>query len=103
MFSFVVLILAIILMFGLRGKTPDIDSNFPTNITAVVYNVQSGIDQSSNRFYAEIFNMLKNSQADIIGIIESDTARSVFNNDDLVRYLNEKFNYFYYYGPYPSM
>lgn len=127
-----IIVLTIIFLFSMRANPNyTLQSTQETNITLMTFNIQNGnyllalnviilfvlicifvwprfnkylgIDITGNRFYDEILKVLKDSKADIIALVNSDTNRNIFNNDDLVRYLADSMGYSSYYGPYPSM
>ena len=50
---------------------------------------------------ARVVKVLRELDADIIALQESDSARVSLNNNDYVRYFAEQLSYYSYYGPAP--
>ncbi|MDT8306837.1 MAG: hypothetical protein RRC07_12960, partial [Anaerolineae bacterium] len=70
-------------------------------LRVLTYNIQQGYDEAGERAYADQLAVLREADADIIGLQESDTARIAGGNDDLVRYFADELGYHSYYGPSP--
>ena len=69
-------------------------------LRVLTYNIQQGYDASGERDYDAQLAVLREADADVIGLQESDAARIANGNDDLVRYYAEALDY-YSYGPSP--
>lgn len=85
-----------------RANLNDI-SEKPSTIKILTYNIHFGYDKNGNKAYYQLLDELLNSKADIIGLQETDTARISNGNEDIIRFLSDKMNYYSYYGPSPSM
>ncbi len=70
-------------------------------LRVLTYNVQQGYDRAGERAYDEQLALLREANADIIGLQETDAARIANGNDDLVRYFADALGYHSYYGPSP--
>lgn len=68
-------------------------------LTIMTYNMQQGSHDNGNRNYAEQLTLLREVNADIIGLQECDPARPSGGNVDAVRYFADSLGYFSYYGP----
>lgn len=68
-------------------------------LTILTYNMQQGSQANGDRGYREQLALLRNVDADIIGLQESDTARPSGGNVDTVRYFADALGYYSYYGP----
>lgn len=68
-------------------------------LRVLTYNLQQGYDVNTQRAYADQLAALRATDADIIGLQETDTARFSGGNADLVRTLAEGLNMHAYYGP----
>jgi hypothetical protein len=75
----------------------------PSQVKVMTYNIQWGKDSFGNRQYEKIYDVLKSSNADIIGLQETDTARISNGMDDVVLYLSKKLKFYSFYGPSPSI
>jgi endonuclease/exonuclease/phosphatase family metal-dependent hydrolase len=70
-------------------------------LRVLTYNVQQGYDRAGQRAYEEQLAVLREANADIIGLQETDAARIANGNDDLIRYFADALGYHSYYGPSP--
>lgn len=75
---------------------PDPDSNM---LSILSYNIQQGADEPGNMNLEGQRAVIANFDPDIIGLIESDTARIQNGNNDFIRYVSETLGYYSYYGP----
>ncbi|MFW9922902.1 MAG: endonuclease/exonuclease/phosphatase family protein, partial [Candidatus Thorarchaeota archaeon] len=71
----------------------------PTSLKVVTFNIQQGYDISGNLNFSGILADLRNINADIIGLQESDTCRISSGNGDIVRFLAIKLHMYSYFGP----
>lgn len=79
-----------------RTSPPSQDSS---TLTIMTYNVQQGVDSFGEDAFDEQLEIIRRVDPDIVGLVESDTARITRGNDDVVRYFAEKLNYYSDYGP----
>jgi endonuclease/exonuclease/phosphatase family metal-dependent hydrolase len=63
------------------------------------YNIQQGYDAGGLENYDGQLALLRQVEADVIGLQESDTNRISGGNSDVVRYLADRLNMYSYYGP----
>jgi endonuclease/exonuclease/phosphatase family metal-dependent hydrolase len=70
-------------------------------LRVLTYNIQQGYDEAGERAYEEQLAVLREADADIIGLQETDAARIANGNDDLIRYFAGSLGYHSYYGPSP--
>ncbi|HUU78872.1 MAG TPA: endonuclease/exonuclease/phosphatase family protein [candidate division Zixibacteria bacterium] len=83
---------------GLNIINPQTPSN-PLTLTIMTYNVHQGEDKLGQNNFVRILNSVKLANPDILALQESETARICFGNIDLVRFLAENLDMYYYYGP----
>jgi len=70
-----------------------------TRIRCMTYNLQQGTDHLGNRSYQQQLAVIRRMNPDILCLQESDVARISSGNNDIVRYLSDKLDYYSYYGP----
>lgn len=70
-----------------------------TSLTLMTYNIQNGVNEAGSKNYDEQLQIIKDSNADIIALQESDTAKLGGGNSDVVRYYAERLGFYSYYGP----
>lgn len=68
-------------------------------LTAVTYNIQQGFDSAGRPNHRRLLRALREIDADIIALQESDTCRISSGNVDVVRFLAEKLRFHSYFGP----
>lgn len=71
----------------------------PQNLKLMTFNIQNGFDNSANRRYEDLLNLIIEVDPDIIGLQESETNRISNGHEDLLRYLTDSLEVFSYYGP----
>ncbi|MCC6487611.1 MAG: endonuclease/exonuclease/phosphatase family protein [Candidatus Hydrogenedentes bacterium] len=71
----------------------------PERLTILTYNMQQGSQENADRNYRKQLALLREIDADIIGLQECDTARPSGGNVDCVRYFADGLGYYSYYGP----
>ncbi len=71
----------------------------PEILTVLTYNMQQGTDVEGNRNLHGQLAFLREVNADIIGLQESDTARPSQGNTDAPRFFAERLGYHVHYGP----
>jgi endonuclease/exonuclease/phosphatase family metal-dependent hydrolase len=69
------------------------------SLRVLTYNVQQGYSKDGLKSYDQQLDLLREVDADIIGLQESDTNRIAGGNSDLVRYFADGLNLYSYYGP----
>jgi len=97
-----VLLLALLAVGGELTRCPwSTERKEESNLlTVLTYNMQQGSHDKGNRNYMAQCELLRNINADIVGLQESDTPRPSGGNVDAVRYFAESLDYAYvYYGP----
>lgn len=70
--------------------------------TAGIWTIHFGLDQSMWESSRRIAELVEDMQLDVIGLLESDTHRTVFGNRDLTQYLAERLNMYADIGPGPD-
>lgn len=70
--------------------------------TAGIWTIHFGLDQSMWESSRRIASLVEDMQLDVIGLLESDTHRTVFGNRDLTQYLAERLNMYADIGPGPD-
>ena len=83
---------------GINATTPDVPPP-PKTLRVMSFNLHQGEDVNGQFNFARVLETIKKSDADIIGLQETEMARVCFGNNDLVRFLAEKLNMHSYYGP----
>jgi len=108
----VVIVLAVLLVFGLVPATfyrlvhsprNVVPSNAvpgqPTIINGMIWNIHFGYDNwGRNNFYG-VAEAIRERDINVLGILESDTTRTVSSNLDVVEFLAESLNMYSDYGP----
>lgn len=83
----------------LTAERPSPPVEAQASLRVLTYNIQQGYDAEGQKSETELLELLKQVDADVIGLQESDTARISGSNADLVRYLADGLNLYSYYGP----
>ncbi|MCK5315080.1 MAG: endonuclease/exonuclease/phosphatase family protein, partial [Anaerolineales bacterium] len=65
----------------------------------LTYNIQQGYSGVGLKNYDGQLELIREVEADIIGLQESDTNRIAGGNSDVVRYFADQLNMYSYYGP----
>ncbi len=73
----------------------------PNSLVVMTYNIQQANDIYCERSYQRQLAIMKQVDADVIALQESDSARVSLNNADVVRYFAGKLGYYAFYGPSP--
>ncbi|MGC9522632.1 MAG: endonuclease/exonuclease/phosphatase family protein [Anaerolineae bacterium] len=68
-------------------------------LTVLTYNIQQGYGAEGERAAERQLALMREADADVIGLQESDTARITGGNVDLVRYFADGLDMYSYYGP----
>lgn len=80
-------------------ETPKKSVGIDNPIRILSYNIQQGFDENGDKNFEGQFEVIKNANASIIGLQESDTCRISSGNADIVRFVNNRLNYYSYFGP----
>ncbi|CAF4162397.1 unnamed protein product [Rotaria sordida] len=67
----------------------------PTYLTAAVWTVHFGYDNNARPSLDRVASVLADTNADVIALLERDTAKPFFRNNYLTSYLGEKVTYVY--------
>ncbi len=70
-----------------------------TTLRVLTFNIQQGYSEDGRKNVAGQLELMRQVDADIIGLQESDTNRIAGSNDDIVRYLADQLDMYAYYGP----
>lgn len=71
----------------------------PQTLRVLSYNIQQGYNAAGERSPVEVLRLMRQIDADLIGLQESDTNRISGGNADLVRYFADRLDMHVYYGP----
>jgi len=69
------------------------------HFTAAIWTVHFGYDNNARPSLDRAAAVLEDLQADVIGLLETDTAKPFFGNTDLTSYLGEKLHMYTDFGP----
>jgi endonuclease/exonuclease/phosphatase family metal-dependent hydrolase len=96
-----VVLLAAAAVVGARATaaSPAAPSANATGLRVLTYNIQQGYSADGLRNHAGQLALLRQVDADIIGLQESDTNRIAGGNADIVRYFADELDLYSYYGP----
>ncbi len=83
-------------ILGIPNIRPTADDD---TLSILSYNIQQGADEPGNMNFEGQRTVIENLNPDIIGLVESDTARISNGNNDIVRYISETLGYYSYFGP----
>jgi endonuclease/exonuclease/phosphatase family metal-dependent hydrolase len=83
----------------LTGADPESPPGQGTSLRILTYNIQQGYSEDGRKNYDGQLNLIRNVDADIIGLQESDTNRIANGNSDVVRYFADRLDAYSYYGP----
>jgi endonuclease/exonuclease/phosphatase family metal-dependent hydrolase len=84
-----------VVLLEMTYKEDDIDN--PIRILS--YNIQQGFDENGDKNFEDQYEVIKDANASIIGLQESDTCRISSGNADIVSYINSRLRYYSYFGP----
>lgn len=70
-----------------------------TSLRILTFNIQQGYSEDGRKNVVGQLELMRQVDADIIGLQESDTNRIAGSNDDIVRYLADQLDMYAYYGP----
>jgi len=100
-FSAVVVLIALVTVAGavLSAASPARQPARHNSLKVLTYNIQQGYSEAGLRNYDGQLDLLREVDADIIGLQESDTSRIAGGNRDVVRYFADGLDLYSYYGP----
>jgi endonuclease/exonuclease/phosphatase family metal-dependent hydrolase len=84
------------LLMAAKPATPSLAR---TSLRILTYNIQQGYSQDGRWNYDGQLDLIREVDADIVGLQESDTARIADGNADVVRYFADRLDLYSYYGP----
>ncbi|MHA1555320.1 MAG: endonuclease/exonuclease/phosphatase family protein [Candidatus Heimdallarchaeota archaeon] len=84
--------------FGINIVTPETPAT-PTSLTIMTYNVHQGEDKAGQFNLNRLLTSIKKADPDILALQESEMARICLSNIDLIRFLAENLDMYYFYGP----
>jgi endonuclease/exonuclease/phosphatase family metal-dependent hydrolase len=70
-------------------------------LRVLTYNIQQGYSADGLRNLDGQLDLIRQVDADLVGLQETDTNRISGSHDDLVRYFADRLNLYSYYGPSP--
>lgn len=83
----------------LLAAKPEAQPVEKTSLRILTYNIQQGYSSSGEKSHAEQLELIRQVDADLIGLQESDTNRISGGNSDLIRYFADRLDLYSYYGP----
>jgi endonuclease/exonuclease/phosphatase family metal-dependent hydrolase len=89
--------LAAVVTAVIRSPNPTAGSN--GSLRVLTYNIQQGYSEGGVRYYEGQLELIRDLDADLIGLQESDTARFSGGNADVVRTFADGLEMYSYYGP----
>jgi endonuclease/exonuclease/phosphatase family metal-dependent hydrolase len=84
---------------GLTAARPQPPEGTRNDLRVLTYNIQQGYSEDGSRNPHRQLALMKDLNADIIGLQESDTNRIAGGNSDVVRYMADQLDMYSYYGP----
>ncbi len=96
-----VIILAVITVAAavVFAPRPEQQAGEKRSMKILTYNIQQGYSDGDLKNYDGQLDLIREVDADIIGLQESDTNRIANGNADVVRYFAERLNMYTYFGP----
>jgi len=70
-----------------------------TSLKIFTFNIQQGYNLDGRRSYDGQLDLIRQVDADVVGLQECDTARIANGNADVVRYFADRLDLYSYYGP----
>jgi endonuclease/exonuclease/phosphatase family metal-dependent hydrolase len=70
-----------------------------TTLRILTFNIQQGYNEMGLKNYDGQLGLIREVDADIVGLQESDTNRIANGNSDVVRYFADRLDMYSYYGP----
>jgi len=71
----------------------------PRTFTSMIWTVHFGYDNKGWHSFKRSVQLMKDTEADVIGILESDCSRPYVGSTDFVSYVEEKLGFYADYGP----
>lgn len=101
-FPLAMLLLGLVTIIGVPATMARPPKTTGTNSLRILnYNIQQGYGADGQFSLDEQLALMKEVNADIIGLQETDSARIAGGNTDIVRYLASRLDMYTYYGPTP--
>lgn len=97
--AIVLISLATIAAVLLTAAQPTAPPDQQTSLRILTYNIQQGYSEDGLKNYDGQLDLIKEVDADVIGLQECDTNRIAGGNSDIVRYLADSLDLYSYYGP----
>jgi endonuclease/exonuclease/phosphatase family metal-dependent hydrolase len=96
-----VVLLALVSIAGLFlvSARPAASPESQQQVKVLTYNILQGFNAEGQENNDGQLKLLRQADADIIGLQETDTARLAGGNTDVVRFLADRLDYYSYYGP----
>jgi endonuclease/exonuclease/phosphatase family metal-dependent hydrolase len=91
--------LAALIGAGFAAASPASPPEGRRDLVVMTYNIQQGYSETGSRAPQAQLQVMRQANADLIGLQESDTNRIAGGNADLVRYLADQLEMHSYYGP----
>jgi endonuclease/exonuclease/phosphatase family metal-dependent hydrolase len=83
----------------LTASKPVSPSDAQTTLRILTYNIQQGYNTEGLKNFDGQLDLIRQIDADIIGLQESDTNRIAGGNSDVVRFFADRLNMYSYYSP----
>ncbi len=84
---------------GLTASRPPVPTQSADALRVLTYNIQQGYSRDGQIGFESQLTLMRQTDADIIGLQECDTTRIANGNIDVVRYFADRLNMYSYYGP----
>ena len=94
-------IIAVLAVAGVAvhsARTPEASDHIKT-LTVLTYNMQQGSEKEGDRNFHDQLAFIRKVNPDLIGLQESDGARTSGANIDAVRFFADALGYYVYFGP----
>ncbi len=100
-FSAVVVLVSVLTVAGavFSAASPAAQPAQQSTLKILTYNIRQGYSEAGLRNYEGQLDLLREVDADVIGLQESDTSRIAGGNRDVVRYFADGLDLYSYYGP----
>lgn len=100
-FAALMVLVAVATILGavLVAARPEALASSQTSLQILTYNIQQGYNRDGLRDHEGQLALIREVDADIVGLQESDTARIAGGNADVVKYLADRLGMHSYYGP----
>ncbi len=100
-FTVLMVLVAVATVLGavLVAPRPEAPSPSQASLRILTYNIQQGYNRDGLRDHDGQLALIREVDADIVGLQESDTARIAGGNADVVKYIADRLDMHSYYGP----